>query len=194
MRLADRIAQSRTPFVVRSTSDNTLTQLNGAADFATDIAQVPLRYVLSDDLTRLCTALAYSKGARSLECADVLRVPMQRVWIEWCDAAWLAELELYGFKTSGARAASGRRGALIQASADGRCGLIRTFWSTGGADLNLLASSMEAYFDLDTEDGEEPWVPDGQEGASIRVCDMVNRGADILPAPACRGGRPRSNG
>jgi hypothetical protein len=180
MRLADRIAQCRTPFVVQSTTDNSLAQLNGAADFAGDLAQVPLRYVLSDDLTRLCTALAYSKGARSLACADLLRVPMQRVWVEWCDAAWLAELKLYGFDADRGHAGSGRRGALIQASPNGRCGSIRTFWSTGEADLDLLASSMEAYFDLDTEDGEEPTVPDGQDRPSICVSDAANRGADIL--------------
>src|SRR5579862_1223740 len=96
MRLADRVAQCRTPFVVQSETDNTLTRLNGASDFAADIAQCPIRYVLNDDLTRLCTALAYSKGARNLACADLLHVPARHIWVEWCESAWLSELERYG--------------------------------------------------------------------------------------------------
>lgn len=88
MRLADRIAQCRTPFIVQNTQDGTSTCLTGAATFANDIAGCPTRYVLSDELTRLCTALAYSKGARTLACADLLRVPAQRLWLEWCEASW----------------------------------------------------------------------------------------------------------
>src|SRR5579863_502004 len=132
MRLADRITQCRTPFAVQSLTDGTLTRLSGASDFAADVAQCPARYVLSDELTRLCTALAYSKGARNLECADLLRVPSERIWVEWCESAWLSELARYGFRQPPESARrSGRRGALIRASRDGRSGSIRTFWSVG---------------------------------------------------------------
>jgi hypothetical protein len=181
MRLVDRIAQCRTPFVVQNVTNATLTRLNGAADFARDIVQCPTRYVLSDDLTRLCTALAYSKGARNLACADLLRVPSERVWVEWCECPWLRELQLYGFQPAAKGAAdSGRRGVLIQSSPNGRRGLVRTFWSTGETELDLLASSMEAYFDLDTEDGEEPDPPDEQRRPAMCVSDTANHGADIL--------------
>src|SRR5271156_1635970 len=97
MRLVDLVAQCRTPFVVESAADGVVTQLNGAAEFAAEITKCPTRYVLSDDLTRLCTALAYSKGARTLACADLLRVPAESVWVEWCEAAWQKELGVYGF-------------------------------------------------------------------------------------------------
>jgi hypothetical protein len=169
------------PFVVQSAKDNSLTHLNGAADFAEEITQCPTRYVLSDDLTRLCTALAYSKGARNLACTDLLRVPSQRVWVEWCDSAWLYELQLYGFKPPAKdHRGSGRRGVLIKCSPTGRCGLIRTFWSVGESDLDLLASSMEAYFDLDTGDGEEPDPPDEPFRRAVSVSDAANRDAGIL--------------
>jgi hypothetical protein len=181
MRLADRIAQCRTPFVVQSVTNNALTHLNGAAEFATDIAHCPTRYVLSDDLTRLCTALAYSKGARSLACADFLRVPSERVWVEWCESAWQSELQLYGFQPAAKHeGASGRRGVWIQSSPNGRCGSMRTFWSTGETEFDLLASSMEAYFDLDTEEGEDPDPPDGQNRPAMCVADTANRDTDIL--------------
>jgi hypothetical protein len=184
MRLADRIAQCRTPFVVQNLTNAALTRLSGAADFAADLAQCPARYVLSDELTRVCTALAYSKGARNLACADLLRVPLERVWIEWCDAASLSELQLYGFRPAAKIAgASGRRGVFIRSSSDGRRGLIRTFWSTGETEYDLLASSMEAYFDLDTGEDEEPDPPDQQDQQDlppICVSDSVNQDADIL--------------
>jgi hypothetical protein len=181
MRLADRIAQCRTPFVVQSAANHTSTRLNGAADFAKDLAQCPTRYVLSDDLTRLCTALAYSKGARNLACADLLRVPAERVWVEWCESAWLAELQLYGFQPAAKQpGCAGRRGVWVQSSRNGRRGWMRTFWSTGETDFDLLASSMEAYFDLDTAEGEEPDPPDSRDRPPLCVSDTANRSTEIL--------------
>jgi hypothetical protein len=181
MRLADRIAQCRTPFLVQSTANDKVTRLTGAADFTQDILKCPTRYILCDDLTRLCTALAYSKGARTLACADLLHVPAERVWVEWCEAPWLDELSHYGFRPPPERVPiAGRRGALIQSSPDGRRGLIRTFWSIGNTDSDVLTSSMEAYFDLDTEDGEEPVALDLQDRRTISVFDHVLGKSDIL--------------
>jgi hypothetical protein len=181
MRLADRIAQCRAPFVVQSLTDGALTRLSGASDFAAHVAQCPARFVLSDELTRLCTALAYSKGARNLECADLLRLPSERIWVEWCESAWLSELERYGFRPPPEYVRrSGRRGALISASRDGRSGCLRTFWSVGETDLDLLASSMEAYFDLDTGEDEEPDPPDEHDCPPIRMSDAADRRLGLL--------------
>jgi hypothetical protein len=181
MRLADRIAQCRTPFIVQDTQDKRLTRLSGAATFAKDIAECPSRYVLSDDLARLCTALAYSKGARTLECADLLYVPALRVWVEWCEAPWIDELTGYGFpRSDDYGTASGRRGAFIQASSDGRSGLLRAFWSKGESDFDVLASSIEAYFDFDTQNGEEPGAPDDPNRPTITVADSAISKTDIL--------------
>ena len=100
MRLADRIAQCRTPFIVENTKDGSVTHLNGATAFSKDIAGCATRYVLSDELTRLCTALAYSKGASTLACADLLHVPAERVWVEWTEAPWRNELAQLRFQGS----------------------------------------------------------------------------------------------
>ena len=180
MRLADRIAQCRTPFVVRNTKDGTITHLSGAATFAKEILACPTRYVLSDDLTRLCTALAYSKGSNTLACADLLHVPAERVWVEWCEAPWLAELTRYGFEPNEQSMVTGRRGAFIHCSPTGRRGLIRAFWATGQTDLDVLASCMEAYFDFDTPDGEAPPAPDAANRPTISVFDRGLGNADIL--------------
>jgi hypothetical protein len=156
-------------------------RLNGVADYADQIRCCPTRYVLSDDLTRLCTALAYSRGARSLACADLLHVPAECMWLEWCEAPWHSELERYGIRSVGNSAAiSGRRGALVRSSLEGRRGQIKTFWSSGHTELDVAASSMEAYFDFDTPDGEAPDPPDGEATPLITVFDNALRRADIL--------------
>jgi hypothetical protein len=180
MRLADRIAQCRTPFIVESARDGSITHLNNAATFAKDINRCATRYVLSDELARLCTALAYSKGAGTLACADILHVPAEQVWVEWAEAPWRDELARYGFKNPVDSSASGRRGVFIQSTPQGRRGLLRTFWAEGESELQLLSSSMEAYFDFDTPDGADPEVFGGQQGSSIGVSDSHVGDADVL--------------
>jgi hypothetical protein len=172
MKLVDRLAQCRAPLIVKNTTSGILSHLNGAAEFAGRVAQCPIRYVLSDDLTRLCTALAYSKGSRTLGCADLLHVPAETVWVEWCEAPWRTELELYDFRiNSQDTGRSGRRGAFIQSSTDGRRGLVRTFWSDKETATDVLASSMEAYFDFDTPVGEDPHPMDDEYRHSVTVSD-----------------------
>lgn len=180
MRLLDRIAQCRTPFVVENISNGRCTRLSGAVDYADTLAKCPIRYVLSDDLVRLCADLAYSKGARTLECADLLRIPAVHLWVEWAEAPWRAELTRYGIKTcSQSSSISGRRGAWIQSSSDGRTGSLRTFWTTGEDNADVRVSSMEAYFDLDAEDtGPQP--SDDRCGTTFAVFDDENAESDLL--------------
>lgn len=180
MRLADQIAQCRTPFIVENTLNNRRTKLTGAADFSGELIACPTRYSLSDDLVGLCTALAYSKGVRTLACADLLHVPAERLWIEWCEAPWTNELNRYGFRPGAAVKGFGRRGALIKTSPQGRRGLIKTFWANGDNEVDVLASSMEAYFDFDTGEGEDPVAPDRQTRLNIGVFDRAAGHADIL--------------
>jgi hypothetical protein len=166
--------------LVQDTKDGTITQLSNAAAYSREIAQCSTRYVLSDELTRLCAALAYSKGTRTLACADLLHVPAERVWIEWAAAPWRDELARYGFKHPADSAQSGRGGVFIQSTPQGRCGLLRTFWADRESEANVLASSMEAYFDFDTADGEDPEVFDRQQPSPIGVVDGTMEDADIL--------------
>ena len=179
MTLADRIAQSRAPLLVQRLSSGRVTQLNGPAECAQQIKSCPLRFALSDELTRLCTALAYSKGARTLDCADLLHVPAEWVWVEWCQQAWEHELALYRFRLPDRCAAAGaRRGALIRSSPDGRRGTLRTFWTSDAGEA--LASSMEAFFDFDTAAADVPQPPDGQYSHTVQVTDRKTLGVDVL--------------
>jgi hypothetical protein len=136
--------------------------------------------VLSDDLTRLCTALAYSKGARTLVCADLLHVPAKSIWIEWACRPWQHELSLHAIPVDDPAYSPGaRRGALFQGSEDGRRGTLRTFWS-GEAEGDVLASCVEACFDFDTLEGEEPEPPVGWNVSTQRFFDPRRGSADML--------------
>src|ERR1700722_11616537 len=169
MRLADRIAQCRTPFIVENTLDGSVAHLSSATAFSKEIDSCATRYVLSDELTRLCTALGYSKGANTLACADLVHVPAERVWVEWTEAPWRNELARYGFKIPVDSASSGRRGVFIRSTPQGRRGLLRTFWADGESEWNVLSSSMEAYFDFDAREGEDPEVFGRQQRSSLCV-------------------------
>jgi hypothetical protein len=180
MMLFDLIAHCRTPFVVQDGRTHRIHNLNGASAFADRVRTCPTRYVLTDDLTRLCTALAYSKGARTLACADLLRIPAEILWIEWCESPYLSELSRYGFPVGGeCSRVSGRRGALVRASSDGRRGSLQTFWSIGPSDSDVLAGCMESYFDLDATAAAEPAPPDGIVRPTIRVTDKTGT-SDII--------------
>jgi hypothetical protein len=179
MKLADCVAQLRRPFIVQDATDQRLTYLSNAADYADVVSKCPLRYVLSDDLTRLCADLAYSKGAQAVSCVDLLHVPAETLWIEWCNTPWRQALERYGFPlVDDACQWIGRRGVLIRATRDGRRGLIRTFWNVND-DQDALASSMEACFDFDTTGDESPEFPERGSTRSGRVQDKT-RTDDIL--------------
>src|SRR5277367_604880 len=156
MRLVDRVAQARTPFIAACASTGVQTRLSGASDCANEVASCPIRYVLNDELTRLCAALAYSKGAQALNCGDLLRVPAERLWVEWADAPWRHELDLYGFRPARDNFGhGGRRGAMLTASRDGRRGQVRTFWSTGEREFEVCASTMLANFDFDAPEHDD---------------------------------------
>jgi len=180
VKLGDCVAQCQTPFVVRDQTCGRTTVLNNSASCAAHIARCAARYVLSDDLTALCADLAYSKGARTLACSDLLHVPAELLWFEWCNQPWHSALERYGFPlVEGGCRWAGRRGALIRSSTDGRRGLLRTFWSTAD-ERDVLASSLEAYFDFDTPEGEEPEPPDRGQGRAVKVFDSASPGDDVL--------------
>jgi hypothetical protein len=179
MKLADHVAQCRVALAVNDPASGREVKLGSAADYAERVAQCPLRYVLDNELTRLCTELAYSKGARSLACADLLHVPAEVLWVEWCNEPWQSTLERCGFLIGQGYLQVRRHGALIHSAPSGRRGTIRTFWNAG-TDGAVLASSMEAYFDFDTPDGEDPAPPDTRGGGAIRVYDGACKGEDVL--------------
>jgi len=71
MRLMDLIAQGRG---ARVQADDGL-ELPGANRFSKAIGGMPVRYVLSNELARSATQLAYAEGDRLSACLDLIHVP-----------------------------------------------------------------------------------------------------------------------
>jgi hypothetical protein len=178
MFLSDRLARSSTPFLVKD-GRGVVWSLDNTANWANPVAQCPIRYVLQDELVRLCSELAYSKGARAVQCADLLHAPADTFWMEWCSEPWHRGLLQYGFRLNDDCQWKGRRGVYVRASSDGRRGLMRTFW-TQDKDAEVLASSIEAYFDFDTASGEEPLQPDMRVSEVRGVVDDERPEDDVL--------------
>ena len=155
MRLLDRIALCNQPYIVASNTGQ-LTRLAGAADLHSAVSRCPLRFVMSDELTALCTDLAYSKGTSLYDCLDLIRIPAESLWVEWSDRPWRERLRQFGFASEDdPPQAGGRRGLLLRASKDGLRGTARAVWTVGDGDMDVLASAMEAHFYLDGDSAVE---------------------------------------
>jgi hypothetical protein len=145
MRLLDLIVQERC-VAVRS---NDGCDLPGAEGFGDAIRQCPLRYVLSDELVRCATQLAYAEGDRLCGCLDLIHVPAQELWVEWSERPRLQalqEIPLLAVTLNGTAIAK-KSGVLVRAASNCRSGTIRKFWST--QDERVVLSPMITWFDLD---------------------------------------------
>ena len=178
MRLLDHIAQCTAPYIVEQDGGDRW-RLAGASDFAVPLQRCPLRYVLTDDLVRTCTALAYSEGDELSGCLDLLHLPAEQAWIEWNEAV---RSEAVARNLECAPAGDPdilRAGTLINAQADGRSGSLRTFWMTRGEPDEPLLASVETLLDLDGSGAGPP--PDTLlEGHPVRVHDRRNQQVDDL--------------
>jgi hypothetical protein len=145
MRLLDLVAHGTT----HRSADFMEAHLPIPSDFAQDVLGCPLRLVLSDDLIRCSTALGFADGDRVAGCSDLIRVPSERLWVEWNDVPRKACLEQIAQLPAANSEPARRAGALIRSHADGRSGEVRTFWST--PDERVYCASLVAEFDLDTE-------------------------------------------
>jgi hypothetical protein len=119
------------------------------SDFAQEVLGCPLRLILTDDLIRCSTALGFADGDRVAGCSDLIRVPSERLWVEWNDLPRKACLQQIAQLPPANGEPARRAGALIRAHADGRSGEVRTFWST--PDDRVYCAALVAEFDLDTE-------------------------------------------
>ena len=144
MRLLDLISQGR---AARVRADDGC-ELPAADRFSKAIRSCPLRYVLSDELVRCATQLAYAEGDRLSACLDLIHVPAQSLWIEWADGPRREALEEIPALDAKNTAPSRHSGALVTALPNNfRSGHIRTFWSTLNEQAYL--SPVVITFDLD---------------------------------------------
>lgn len=177
--LIDSVAQCRTPFLVRDPASGEVIALNSAADCAGPVARCPLRYVLTDELAHLCADLAYSRDAGTNACADLLRSPAQALWVEWRHEAWQRAVRDCGLAAASVTTPTvARYGMWVRSLPDGRRGLLRAFWSSAPHDV--VASSVEAYFDFDTMAGEEPEPLEGAGGSCVTLHEGGRPGEDVV--------------
>lgn len=142
MRLLDHIARSTAPHLV------CLPRVFSPCDFAQQVADCPLRYVLSDRLVRICIELACSRGDELSGCLDLARFPASRhIWIEWNDLT--CQLD------SRAQVAVGRtpgrvraRGALVSVGANLRSASVRSFLLPKGASPTPVVVPMTTLLEL----------------------------------------------
>ncbi len=143
MRLLDLIAQGQSACIHADDGR----ELPGAHGFSAQIKDCPLRYVLSDELARCATQLAYAEGDRLSSCMDLIRVPARTLWVEWADGPRREALKTVPALQVPVGDAARRGGALVTASPDCRSGSIRTFW--GAPDERAYLSPVITRFDLD---------------------------------------------
>src|SRR5882757_1372377 len=154
MRLLDRVACHRAPLPLLLALDHRPAvpfEVTGPVQYASRVADCPLRFVLGDDLTRASTELAFADGARLAGCLDLLRMPAQHMWIEWNDEAHMRVIHETQSTADFDAAAMGRRvGILLQSSANGLTAVGRTFWAGSAADeiSDATLSPLEMHIDL----------------------------------------------
>jgi hypothetical protein len=180
VRLLDHIAQSTAPLIVRQHS-GAQWRLTGASDFARQLVQCPLRYVLSDELVRTCIALAYSDGDELSGCLDLLHLPAEQVWIEWDEAARHAELTRWLPQQCSRLDVPPvlRAGVLISAQPHCRSGTLRTFWLTGSEPREPVLAAVETLLDLDGTAGTAA-PADLLNGGCVAVSDPGSEQVDSL--------------
>jgi hypothetical protein len=143
MRLMDLIVQGRAARVLADDG----CELPGAGRFSSAIRDCPLRYVLSDELARCATQLAYAEGDRLSSCLDLIHVPARSLWIEWHDGPRREALKTIPALEVKNGTPLRHGGALVTALPNCRSGHIRTFWSTSNEQACL--SPIVTTFDLD---------------------------------------------
>jgi hypothetical protein len=79
-------------------------------------------------------------------CLDLVRVPSERLWVEWAEQPRLEALSDILEVQIEPTVTGGRAGVLISSDASGRAGTIRSFWST--PDGRAYCAALIADFDL----------------------------------------------
>jgi hypothetical protein len=169
VKLLDRIVQDRAPLLIARGDE--IVRLPGPSDYAAAVAACPLRLVLTDPLTRVCTSLAYAEGDRLGACLDLIHVPARSLWVEWLDAPRLETVSAalgLGLAAGRGQGPGLRAGLYVTADASGRRGRARTFWGSGD-EGDVCLAPLVTEFDLDAADEPAGSVADVYAGGAARL-------------------------
>jgi hypothetical protein len=167
MRLLDRVCQAPEAIIVTLPGEAGDRRLPGTDVLAAKVAASPLRYVLADDVTELCTSLAFEGNSILGSSVDLIRVPAPVLWVEFTDAARHRAFAAIG-QADAANPFPGRRvGFLVTSDAFGRKGEINVCWEEQGFSPAVAPFTIE--FDLDDASFAETHVgSDIVIGVSVR--------------------------
>ena len=152
--------------------------VDGAAELAPRLAHCALRYVLTDDLTRLCAELGFSTEDQLTQCLDLVRLPAESLWIEWNEAAELAGCrEFFREAPLEVSAPGARAGMHVRSSSEGRRALVRFVWSYDGEPV---ISPFEAAIDFADHPFRQCALGDLLQGGWVAVSDSCPAVAELL--------------
>jgi hypothetical protein len=185
LRLLDQIMSGPVPLHVEQ-RDGRQFRLTSAGDFAAQLAACPLRYVLRDELTRTCAALACSDGLSLMNCLELARLPAEQLWIEWRDGPRQQELARVFPHLRGADAGLQdlQAGALLQCDRSGRRGQLRTFWSAPDTDCDPRVSPIITHFDFDTPAPQARSIEGLFQGEAVAIDVASDCEAELVNAEA----------
>ncbi|HEV2443794.1 MAG TPA: hypothetical protein VGT07_14825 [Steroidobacteraceae bacterium] len=139
-----------------------------------------MRYVLADELVRICVELAYSEGDELSSCLDLVRFPAEQLWLEWNEPVRRAELAHALPECDVAPVQCVRGGLWIAAESNGRRATMRTFWLLRTEPPEPLLAAGETIIDLEHMPLHADDVAMLLEGAAVRVCDPKNPRLDAV--------------
>lgn len=166
MRLLDQVFQADGDIVARDKGDASLVRLPGARTIAALLPECAHRYILSDDITALCTQIAFEDGGLVGASADIVRSPASHVWLEFNQATRSRLLDCAAQDATSAQ----RIGLMVAGAADGRSGVAHICWeNTSG--LGPEAAPFAIEFDFD--DPHFASHADGQTNFAVQLSSLV---------------------
>lgn len=172
MRFLDQVAQSREPVVVQDTDGAALWQFPGADVLAAELAACPLRYVLDDAVTAVCTRLAFEDDTILGSSLELVRVPAPKLWIEFVSSARhsvFAGLDRLAPRAN--PACRQRIGLMVSADARGRAGAIEVCWERDAGQSPDLAPFVIEY-DFDDACFSESGAVENNACLGVSVADF----------------------
>lgn len=149
MRLLDTVCQAPEAIVVTLPGEAQPWRFPGSNILAAKVVRCPLRYVLDDDVTELCTQLAFEDDTILGTSLELVRVPAPTLWIEFVGSARNKVFSDLGRLAHLADTCRRQRiGLLVTGDPSGRRGSIDVCWENGesiGPDL----APFSVEFDLD---------------------------------------------
>ena len=149
MRFLDAVAQAREAIAVACPGDATVWRFPGADVLASELSLCPLRYVLHDDVTAVCTRLAFEDDTILGSSIELVRIPAPTLWIEFVGSARhgvFADLDRLDVRAN--PSSRQRVGILVTADARGRRGSADVCWENGeGLSPDLAPFTVEYDFD-----------------------------------------------